>query len=81
MAEVSSNYGDRNVRVDGGNNVKSPDFNAENEDLLKKACGAVAAGLAYTAKRYSQIDNANTPKNPVRGTFSYDNDKSIHYVQ
>ena len=76
-----SNLGDRQIKVDGGNNVKSGDFNSMNEDLFNKACGAVSAGLAYTAKRYAQLDDDSMPnKNSERGTFKYDNDKSVHYT-
>ena len=79
--EVQSNLGDKNIKVDDGNNVNSPDFNSMNEDLFNKACGAVSAGLAYTAKRYSQLDDEKMPnKNSEKGTFKYDNDKSVHYV-
>ena len=76
-----SNLGDKQIKVDGGNNVKSGDFNSMNEDLFNKACGAVSAGLAYTAKRYAQLDNDSMPnKNSEKGTFKYDNDKSVHFV-
>ena len=79
--DVNSHLGDKTVRVSNSTNIKSPDFNSMNEDLFNKACGAVSAGLAYTATRYAQLDNANMPnKNSERGTFRYDNDKSVHYV-
>ncbi len=79
--DVCSHLGDKSIKVDGGNNVKSPDFNGMNESLFNKAVGAVSAGLAYTAKRYSQLDDEKMPnKNSERGTFKYDNDKSVHFV-
>ena len=62
-------------------NVKSPDFNEENLDAFKQAQTAVMAGLAATAKRYAQIDNANTPVNREKGTFAYDTgDRSVYYT-
>lgn len=62
-------------------NVKSPDFNSENLDLFKQAQTAVSVGLAYTAKRFAQIDNQNTPVNKEKGTFGYDTgDKSVFYT-
>lgn len=79
--DICSNLGDKSIKVDGGNNVKSPDFNSMNENLFNKAVGAVSAGLAYTAKRYSQLDDDKMPnKNSEKGTFRYDNDKSVHFV-
>ena len=81
MADVLSSTGDKDIKVSDSNNVKSPDFGANNQSLFNHAVGAVSAGLAYTAKRYSQIDDDSMPnKNPVKGTFKYDNDKSVHYT-
>ena len=79
--DVYSNLGDKAIRTYGENNITSPDFNDSNENLFNKAVGAISAGLAYTAKRYSQIDDDKMPNmNRERGTFRYDNDNSIHYV-
>lgn len=68
------------IRVQDPKCVKDPELNADNLDLFKNAQTAVAAGLAYTAKRYIQIDNDKTPVNKEKGTFSYDTgDKSVFY--
>lgn len=71
----------KNVKVQQStNNVKSGDFDSENLSLFNQAQLAVAAGLAYTSKMYSKIDNPNAPKNSEKGTFAYDNSKSVHYT-
>lgn len=77
---VSSSTGDKDIKVQDSNTITSPDFGSDNLDLFNQAMSAVKAGIAYTAKRYSEIDDPSTAKNPEKGTFAYDNDKSIHFV-
>ena len=60
--------------------IVDPEFGANNLNLYNQAQSAVKAGLAYTAKRYAQIDNQNTQKSAEKGTFPYDNSKSLHFV-
>lgn len=68
------------IEVQTSNNIKSGDFNSENSNLFNQAVNAVMAGLAYTSKMYSNIDRGCATKNTTRGTFAYDNSKSVHYT-
>lgn len=51
-----------------------------NNKLYNDAATAVMVGLAATASKYCEMDNANAKKNPYRGTIPYDNNKSVFYT-
>lgn len=58
---------------------KSNDCETSANPVSAEVVAAIQAGLAATAKKYSDNDDESTPKNPERGTLPYDNNKSVFY--
>lgn len=67
----------KNVSFQGGDRVK--ESTVSENPIYAAAVTAVQAGLAATARKYSEMDNDSAKKNPQRGTIPYDNDKSVFY--